>query len=256
MASSEDLKMASRKHTRGKKVWLCLLIVSAAIAKAAIAQVPADPAHIEVYITPFYNSKGPAIEVGEFSKGLASTNEAEFVATIAKMKQAWNELRFPEMYVAAIRLYDLGFRNESVYWFYSAQYRGRLFATLLDQEKMGSMGSPGFELKQAANAFQQLVGPNINGYAFGDMDRLAQTVARVQRENKTVPDMEKLYPRVAFKSRSAWEGENAGLNEGLTGLLTMLNNDKARVKQTRISNGTEARFSKLTSKDLPTSPRP
>jgi len=144
------------------KSLLCLLVAAAALGNTAFGQVMGDPAHIEVYVTPYYNSKGPAVDVGGFSKGLASSSEGEFVATIAKMKQSWNDLRFPELYVAAIRLYDFGFRNESVYWFYSAQYRGRLFATLLDQEKMGSIGSPGFELKQAANAFQQLVGPYIN----------------------------------------------------------------------------------------------
>jgi hypothetical protein len=49
-------------------------------------QTITDPAHIEVYVTPYYNSKGPAIDVGPFSGGLAAKNEPEFVATIAKMK--------------------------------------------------------------------------------------------------------------------------------------------------------------------------
>ena len=247
------MKMDLRKLTRGNNVKSCLylLIIATTLAASATAQITGDPAHIDVYVTPFYNSKGPIIDVGGFSKGLASNNEAEFVATITKMRQAWNELQFPELYVAAIRLYDLGFRNESVYWFYSAQYRGRLFATLIDQEKMGSMGSPGFELKQAATAFQQLVGPYINGYAFGDPDRLAQIIERVQKENKTVPDLGKLYPQVTFKPRSEWDAGNTGLNDGLTKFLTMLRQDKASMKQTRTVNGTEAKFSKLTSKELP-----
>src|SRR6476619_6832725 len=188
------------------KSWLSLLVF--AVSVSGFAQGVADPSHIEVYITPYYNSAGPAIEVGPFSKGLAAKSEPEFVATISKMKQSWNELRFPEVYVAAIRLYDLGFRNESIYWFYSAQYRGRLFATLVDQEKMGSIGSPGFELKQAANAFQQLVGPYINGYAFGDIDLLGQIITRVQNENRTVPDLAKNYPGVAFKPQSQWQADN------------------------------------------------
>jgi hypothetical protein len=115
-------------------------------AELAAGQVINDPARIEVYVTPYYNSKGPAIDVGPFSKGLAANSEPEFVATISKMKQSWDNLNFAKVYVAAIRLYDLGFRKQSIYWFYSAQYRGRLLATLIDQEKMGSMGDPGFEL--------------------------------------------------------------------------------------------------------------
>jgi hypothetical protein len=210
-----------------------------------------DPAHIEIYVTPYYNSKDPAIDVGPFSRGLAEKGEPEFVATISKMKQSWDTLSFPETYVAAIRLYDLGFRKESIYWFYSAQYRGRLFATLIDREKMGSIGNAGFELFQAQNAFQQLVGPYVNGYAFGDIDQLIPIIERVQREGKVVPDLTKIYPRVAFKPKSEWDVGNKGLNEGLTKLLMTLKNEKASIKQQRIERGMEAKFSKLPSKDLP-----
>lgn len=217
----------------------------------AAAQTISDPAHIDVYITPYYNSKGPAIEVGPFSSGLAAKNESGFVATIAKMKKSWDTLNFAETYVAAIRLYDLGFRKESIYWFYSAQYRGRLFASLIDRDKMGSMGAPGFELYQAQNAFQQLVGPYINGYAFGDIDQLVPIIQRVQKEGKTVPDLTKIYPRVAFKPKSEWDAGNKGLNEGLTKLLVTLKNEKASIKQQRIKHGMEAKFSKVPSKDLP-----
>lgn len=233
------------------KLNLTALLVFIGCAGFAAGQTITDPAHIEVYVTPHYNSKGPAIDVGRFSNGLAAKNEPEFVATISKMKRSWDILNFPEMYVAAIRLYDLGFRKESIYWFYSAQYRGRLFASLIDQEKMGSIGNAGFELFHAQNAFQQLVGPYINGYAFGDVDQLIPIVERVQKEGKTVPDLTKIYPGVIFKPRSEWDTRNKGVNEGLTKLLVALKNDKASIKQQRIGRGVEAKFSKLPSKDLP-----
>src|SRR6266436_2558582 len=217
----------------------------------AAGQTITDPAHIEVYITPYYNSKGPAVDVGRFSSGLAAKSESEFLATISKMKQSWDTLNFPEVYVAAIRLYDLGFRKESIYWFYAAQYRGRLLGTLIDQEKMGSMGDPGFELFQAQNAFQQLVGPYINGYAFGDIDQLIPIIERVQKEGKVVPDLTKIYPRVTFKPKSEWDAGNKGLNDGLTKLLMTLKEQKASIKQQRIEHGMEAKFSKLPNKELP-----
>ena len=234
------------------KSWLHPVVIAFVFAHLAVGQTISDPARIEVYVTPYYNSKGPAINVGLFSKGLSANSETEFVPTISEMKHSWNALRFPEMYVAAIRLYDLGFRHESTYWFYSAQYRGRLFAILVDREKMGSMGAPAFELVQAANAFQQLVGPYINGYAFGDVDHLIQIVERVQKENKTVPDLERIYPGVSFKQRSEWNAGNNDLNQGLTKFLTMLKDQKATLSKTRIENGTEGKFSKQTSKELPT----
>src|ERR1043166_10015071 len=225
------------------------LLVFVGCAGFAVGQTIKDPAHNEVYVTPYYNSKGPVIDVGPFSSGLAAKSEPEFVATISKMKQSWETLNFPEMYVAAIRLYDLGFRKESIYWFYSAQYRGRLFATLIDQEKMGSIGDPGFELFQAQNAFQQLVGPYINGHAFGDIDQLIPIIERVQREGKIVPDLTKIYPRVAFRPKPEWDAANKSLNEGLTKLLMTLKNEKTSIKQQRSDHGMKAKFGKLPSKD-------
>jgi hypothetical protein len=234
------------------KTMLCLFFVTvSACVGVARGQTINDPSRMDVYVTPYYNSKGPAIEVGRFSKGLAATNEPEFVATISNMKQAWGSLSFPEMYVAAIRLYDLGFRNEAIYWFYSAQYQGRLFGTLIDREKMGSIGDPGFELFQAANAFQQLVGLYVNGYAFGNIDALVPIVERVQKEGRTIPDLTKIYPKVVFKNKSAWDAGNKGLNEGLTKLVMTVKEQKATIKQQRVERGMEAKFSKLTSRELP-----
>ena len=230
---------------------LIALVFVVVCSGLAAAQTITDPAHIEVYITPYYNSKGPAVDVGPFNNGLAAKSESGFLAAIAKMKASWETLNFPEVYVAAIRLYDLGFRKDSIYWFYSAQYRGRLFATLIDQNKMGSIGNAGFELFQAQNAFQQLVGPYINGYAFGDIDQLVPIIERVQREGKVVPELTKIYPGVVFKPKSEWDAGNKGLNEGLTKLLITLKNEKASIKQQRVERGMEAKFGKLPSKDLP-----
>jgi hypothetical protein len=230
-----------------------LIIGVFTLGSLAVGQTIDDSSRAEVYVTPYYNSKGPVINVGPFSKGLASNNEAEFVATITKMKQAWANLTFPEMYVAAIRLYDQDFRNDATYWFYSAQYRGRLLASLVDREKMGNMGDPGFELVQAANAFQQLVGPYINGYAFGDIDNLVQMVEKVQKENRALPDLNKIYPRVIFKKKSEWDAGNSGLSEGLTKFLVTLKEQKADIRRQRAERGMDVKFSKLPNKSLPNS---
>ncbi|HEY1978056.1 MAG TPA: hypothetical protein VGG89_16010 [Candidatus Baltobacteraceae bacterium] len=208
--------------------------------------------HIAIYVTPFYNSAGPIVRVGQYSAGLASHDERDVVATIRRMKQHWSSLRFYELYVGAIRLYDLGYRNEAVYWFYTAQYRGRLFGMLADEKRLGSIGDTGFELFHAQNAFFELSGPAINGYAFGDVDRLAGVLMRVERENSAVPELHSLYPGVAFVARSQWPGKNAGLSAGLGGLASSLGAQKAQIAAQREQNGAAARYAKLTSKDLPT----
>jgi hypothetical protein len=168
--------------------------------------------------------------VGRFSSGLASAKETDFLATIAQMKRDWDQLTFPELYVGAIRLYDLGYRKEAVYWFYTAQYRGRQFGVLLDQTKMGSIGSRGFELLHAQNAFYQLVGTYINGYAFGDTDGLAKIVERVQKEGRRIADLQAAYPRVTFKNKNEWESANTELADGMNQLISMLKEKKDEIK--------------------------
>jgi hypothetical protein len=218
-------------------------------SKAAAPEI--NPSHIDVYVTPYYNSKGPAVSVGRFSSGLASPKLDEFLTTIVEMKKDWDRLTFPELYVAAIRLYDLGYRKEAVYWFYSAQYRGRQFGVLLDQAKMGSIGSPGFELLHAQNAFYQLVGSYINGYAFGDIDGLVKIVERVQKEGRRIPDLQVAYPGVTFKSQSEWMSTNTDLADGMKQLISTLKEKKDEIRRQRIERGMEEKFSKLTSKELP-----
>ncbi|HXO16871.1 MAG TPA: hypothetical protein VN909_01745, partial [Candidatus Dormibacteraeota bacterium] len=168
-----------------------------------------------------------------------------------RMKEHWTELDFVELYVGAIRLYDHGYRNEATYWFYTAQYRGRQFALIVDQKKMGSIGDPGFELYHAQDAFFQLAGPNINGYAFGDIDSLVKIIQGVQQANRIVPNLQAIYPGVTFVGKAQWPGENAELNAGLGKLGASLVSQKAAIAQQRRQNGTEARFALLTSKPFP-----
>jgi hypothetical protein len=233
-----------------KKLLLALYAASVTSFPLEAAEPVSDASHIDVYVTPYYNSKGTAVSVGRFGSGLASAKEDEFLATIARMKKDWDRLTFPELYVAAIRLYDLGYRKEAVYWFYSAQYRGRQFGILLDQSKMGSIGSPGFELLQAQNAFFQLVGPYINGYAFGDMDGLVKVVERVQQDGRRISDLQTTYPGVTFRSNSEWQSANTDLADGMSKLISTLKEKKDDIRRQRIQQGIEEKFSKLTNKEL------
>jgi hypothetical protein len=233
------------------KLSLALVAINFALFALKAAQPEINPLHIDAYVTPYYNSKGPEVNVGRFSSGLASAKEDDFLAIIAQMKKDWDRLTFPELYVGAIRLYDLGYRKEAVYWFYSAQYRGRQFGVLLDQTKMGTIGSHGFELLHAQNAFYQLVGPYINGYAFGDTDGLVKIVERVQKEGRQIPDLQAAYPGVTFRSKSEWSSANTNLSDGMNELISMVKEKKDDIKRQRIERGMEEKFSKLTSKELP-----
>ena len=115
---------------------------------------------------------------------------------------------------------------------------------------MGSIGSAGFELFQAKNAFFQLVGPYINGYAFGDTDRLVKVVERVQKDGRRIPDLQTIYPGVTFKSKSDWESANSDLANGISKPISMLEEKKDDIRRQRIQQGIEEKFSKLTSKEI------
>jgi hypothetical protein len=223
-------------------------VVLKPLAPRALAD---DPGRIDAYVTPYYDSNGPVIRIGKYSAGLATKNPAAFVATIRSMKKGWGKLSFVELYVAAICLYDAGYRNEATYWFYSAQYKGRQFALLADQKKLGGMGAPGFELDHAQDAFFELIGPKINGYAFGDVDSLAKIVRRVQSENTGVGNLPAIYPGVTFVSKSQWQRINGRLNAGLGTLASSLTSQKDAISRQRAQNGTAARFSRLTSTPFP-----
>ena len=233
------------------KLPLAVVAIGFALFASKAAQPEINPSHIDAYVTPYYDSKGPVVSVGRFSSGLASAKEDDFLTTIAQMKKDWDRLTFPELYVGAIRLYDLGYRQEAVYWFYSAQYRGRQFGVLLDQAKMGSIGSSGFELLHAQNAFYQLVGTYINGYAFGDTDALVKVVEKVQKEGRQISDLEAAYPGVTFRNKNEWPSANAELADGMNQLISMLKEKKDDIKRQRVERGVEEKFSKLTSKELP-----
>ena len=83
-------------ETEMNRILPALLVIAVLGCGVAGGQTITDPTHIDVYVTPYYNSKGPVIDVGPFSGGLAAKNEPEFVATISKMKKSWDTLNFAE----------------------------------------------------------------------------------------------------------------------------------------------------------------
>jgi hypothetical protein len=237
------MKMTADDPETSKK-----LAEAARACRPAGAQPAMDPARIDAYVTPYYDSHGPSIRVGTFSSRLASNNPKQVFATTRQMKRQWQRLSFPQLYVGAIRLYDVGYRNEAVYWFYTAQYRARQVSVLLDPAKIGSVGDPGFELQAAGSAFMQTVGTWINGYAFGNPNRLIATVRRVQREGRRIGDLHAIYPSVAFIDCRRWAAANARLADGMSSLVTYLEQQKNAIARQRAANGTAAKFSHLTSK--------
>ncbi|MFN0021278.1 MAG: hypothetical protein ACKVP0_23765 [Pirellulaceae bacterium] len=197
---------------------------------------------IPVYITPYYNSEGLKISVGEHSKELAGADAKTILQLSAKLKKQKDKLRAEVMYVAAIRLYDLGHKDEAVYWFYSAQYRARVFSSILDKDKIGSIGDEPFELKQAYNSFNQLSGTYINGYAFGELGKLETTLSKVVEESKSIPKYGDLYSKVNFVPEETWEEKNKETSKGLTGMIEYIKANADSIKAQRKKNGIDGKY--------------
>lgn len=200
------------------------------------------PTAIPIYITPFYSSEGPQVNVGPYSHELAGAT-AETIRELAKkMKADRATLPIETMYVMSIRLYDLGHKQEAVYWFYSAYYRDRLLRALLSKESIGGIGDEAFERGQAGNSFHRLAGEYINGYAFGDLPSLQESLRRVMTENETPPDLKAIYPNLEFIDRESWPEQNSEVAAGLHQLLNYIANNPKEIHEMRKKNGIEGKY--------------
>jgi hypothetical protein len=222
--------------------YVAVSVVLAVLLLASCNRTPDTQNRMPIYITPFYDSAELHVEVGEYSHGLRANDRQTVQETIADMKINWPLLRPDAMYVAAIRLYDLGLKDESVYWFYSAQYRSKLFTILIDQAHVDSHGGKPFELKQAYDAFHQLAGEYINGYAFGNPVNLARTVAQVQDEGLTLPSVRHIYPQIPFIDETLWEKENLLLNDDMTPFIETLLDRHDEIIASRKAAGIEKKY--------------
>lgn len=216
--------------------------ISLAFAAAVPVAIASQSEPIGVYVTPFYNSEGPQVSVGTFSQDLAAADEESIRHVTDAMEQKAASLPVVAMYVAAIRLYDLGHRDEAVHWFYAAQYRARLFQAVLDQSRIGGIGSRAFELVSAHNAFYQLVGPYMNGYAGCDKDKWLEVLESVQIKNTAAPAFATIYPSVAFIPEGQWDLKNSEVAVGLDKLAEYIKSNWSEFEAQRAENNMEAKF--------------
>ena len=203
---------------------------------------PGDP--MPVYVIPFYNSRGPTVDVGEFSKPLASAKRGTIHGVAAVMKEKWDTLPIEAMYVVAIRLYDLGRKDEAVYWFYSSQYRAWLFQSLLSEsENPRNIGAPAFEAGCAHAAFDELAGEYINGYAGGNVEKWKSAIKAAQSEGKkTLPKFMLIYPAVRFIPTDRWADKNKEGAGELSKLLNFIETQGDELKVQRKKNGIEGKY--------------
>jgi len=199
---------------------------------------------IPILVPRFYDSEGLQIFVGNYSEQLATNDLQQLTALAYEMARQKDQLTPEQMFVLAIRFYDLHEKDESVYWFYEAQFRAKLFLKTIDITHRGSIGELSSGLLGSYEAFTKLAGDYINGYAGCDVDNWVKIAKTVQNDNPKPPEMDKLFPDAVFVERSQWQSINDDVAAGLGVLIDRLMETKEAIRQDREANNLDARYCK------------
>jgi hypothetical protein len=154
------------------QVFLRHIIVAVLLAGSLPATAAEPVRHIGIYVQPFYEAartptERPRVAVDGQYNDLLGSSQREDILAARDLIVAKPALVTPmTMMVLAIRLYDVGLRDDAVFWFYVAKDRYIVLSEVLNVK------TP--QLAQADDAvrnFATLAGPVINGYAFCDLAR-------------------------------------------------------------------------------------
>ncbi|WP_373778071.1 hypothetical protein [Glaesserella sp.] len=126
------------------------------------AQTDAAPVKsIDIYVAPYYSAANGVPEyVQVYTKidALLMKNTRESFQQAVNIVEADPAFVTPmTMYALAARAYDLGLRDEAVFWYYVGQSRLSMVDHVLDLSKMSMAEYAGFD---------RLVGAVVNPYAF------------------------------------------------------------------------------------------
>ena len=151
-----------------------------ALLAAIVPAIAAEPVRqIGIYVTPFYEAARtpggrPQVSVGKQYNDLLSSNRREDILAARDLIVARPGVVTPmTMMVLAIRLYDVGLRDEAVFWFYIAKERYIVMSEVLNVKTQALA-----QADDAVRSFATLAGPVLNGYAFCDLAKQKEQHAK------------------------------------------------------------------------------
>jgi len=170
----------ARKH-RYKA--LCLAPLLLACLSGATTPPVRDDAPVKtvgIYVSPYYGDPTSDAVVVRVHPAYDRLLESAKPADIVKVRDAI--LADPglvspmTLMVLSIRFYDVGLRDDSVFWFYAAKARYLTYRDVINQQ---AMRTGIFDVvEDGMSGFVQLGGPVINGYAFCDIPKQIATLDR------------------------------------------------------------------------------
>lgn len=228
---------------------LALLLVVVGVTGATPVAHAADPVkRLPIQVLPYYQAARhpddpPLIAVApRLDKLLASTRADDIKRARDEIERDPARITPMTMMVLAIRLYDVGMRDDAVFWFYVAKHRYYLLTRVAD------MKSPELSpVAGAMNAFVQLVGPTINGYAFCNVEQQRKIALAAAEWTGRHPYEALLLPEVP----GLFGDRQENYQKGLTDLFAAVKRERdylavpanvERLKALRAQNDADARF--------------
>jgi hypothetical protein len=205
--------------------------------------------HVGIYVQPYYEAARepggtPRVAVGEsYSRGLASNKPEDIVAIRDKIVADPKLVTPMTLMVLAIRLYDVGLRDDAVFWFYAAKDRYLTLEHVIDVIP-GGLAS----VAVAVRDFTKLAGPFINGYAFCDVTNQqairAKALEWVEKNPYEAIFMERLTAKAPGDRRAALRGAVAEVTKMAAEERAYLSIPKnvAEMRDTRAKNGMDEKF--------------
>ena len=146
---------------------LCALLAAPVLALAA--PTPEPVRQLGVFVLPFYEAgatfaEAPKVAVDPvYDKLLASTKQAD-IKKARDAIAAHPELVKPEtMMVLAIRLYDVGLRDDALFWYYAGRDRFLTMDAVLDMRSLRLI-----KVAETIESFVGAIGGAMDGYAYCD----------------------------------------------------------------------------------------
>lgn len=208
----------------------------------ATATPKPNPKPMSISILPFYDYQDIQINVGNYSEELKA-KDIQILAGLAQEMAQQKELLTPEqMYVLAIRFYDLGDKDTSIYWYYEAQFRAKLFQQAIEPAQYVTLADQAFKLNTAYDDFTRMAGEYVNGYAGCDLDNWVKFTQMVLADNTTPPALNQLFPDVLFVTEDRWQSINDEVSKGLATLIDYISKNGESIKQHRAQQDMDAKY--------------
>jgi hypothetical protein len=193
-------------------------------------------------VQPFFDTATGLINTGSpWDEQLRNITAENHRGLESKIRAELERVPVEVLYIFSTSLYNLGYKDKALYWFYTAQLYDKVFDKIMDRAVWGRIGNRTFELSAAFQAFHELGGIWINGFSAGNIDRKI-AILKLVMGNRRVMDYSKVYPKAEFAALDQAEALHRQTAENLQGYLDYLDQNREEIQRIRAENGIEGRY--------------